>query len=53
MAEMRDEHFEVLNRKREKLFEKKKKTTNIIRNLLKRYTKKKLIEMIEKESKHG
>jgi hypothetical protein len=48
MAEMRDEHFEVLSSNRAKLFEKQKKTTNIIRTLLKRYTKKQLIEMIEK-----
>jgi hypothetical protein len=53
MAEMRDEHFEVLSSNRAKLFEKQKKTTNIIRTLLKRYTKKQLIEMIEKESKNA
>jgi hypothetical protein len=51
MAEMRDEHFEVLSSNRAKLFEKQKKTTNIIRTLLKRYTKKQLIEMIEREKK--
>jgi hypothetical protein len=51
MAEMRDEHFEVLSSNRAKLFERQKKTINIIRTLLKRYTKKQLIEMIEKESK--
>jgi hypothetical protein len=51
MAEMRDEHFEVLSSNRAKLFEKQKKTTNIIRTLLKRYTKKQLIEMIERENK--
>jgi hypothetical protein len=51
MAEMRDEHFEVLSSNRAKLFEKQKKTTNIIRTLLKRYTKKQLIEMIEKRVK--
>jgi hypothetical protein len=51
MAEMRDEHFEVLSSNRAKLFEKQKKTINIIRTLLKRYTKKQLIEMIEKRAK--
>jgi hypothetical protein len=51
MAEMRDEHFEVLSSNRAKLFEKQKKTINIIRTLLKRYTKKQLIEMIERENK--
>jgi len=53
MAEMREEHFEVLSSNRVKLFERQKKTTNIIRTLLKRYTKKQLIEMIEKESRNG
>ena len=53
MAEMREEHFEVLSSNRAKLFERQKKTINIIRTLLKRYTKKQLIEMIKKESKHG
>ena len=47
---MRDEHFEVLSSNKAKLFEKQKKTTNIIRTLLKRYTKKQLIEIIERES---
>jgi hypothetical protein len=40
MAEMRDEHFEVLSSNRAKLFEKQKKTTNIIRTLLKKIHKK-------------
>ena len=50
---MRDEHFEVLSSNRAKLYEKQKKTKNIIRTLLNRYTKKQLIEMIERESKNG
>lgn len=53
MAEMRDEHFEVVSNNRAKEYEKQKKTTNIIKTLLKRYTKQKLIELIEKESKNG
>jgi hypothetical protein len=53
MAEMRDEHFEVISSNRAKRYEKQKKTTNIIKTLLKRYTKKQLIEMIEKESKNA
>ena len=53
MAEMRDEHFEVVSSNRGKEFEKQKKTTNIIKTLLNRYTKKQLIELIEKESKNG
>jgi hypothetical protein len=52
MAEMRDEHFEVVSSNRAREYEKQKKTTNIIKTLLKRYTKKQLIEMIEKESKN-
>ena len=53
MAEMREEHFEVVSRNRAKAYEKQKKTINIIRTLLNRYSKKQLIQMIEKESKHG
>jgi len=52
MAEMKEEHFEVLSSNRAKLYEKQKKTINIIRTLLNRYTKKQLIELIEKESKN-
>ena len=51
MAEMREEHFEVVSRNRARAYEKKKKTINIIRTLLNRYSKKQLIEMIERESK--
>ena len=53
MAEMREEHFEVISRNRARAYEKQKKTINIIRTLLNRYSKKQLIQMIEKESKHG
>ena len=53
MAEMREEHFEVVSRKRAKAYEKQKKTINIIRTLLNRYSKKQLIQMIEKESRNG
>jgi hypothetical protein len=53
MAEMREEHFEVVSSNRAKEYEKQKKTINIIKTLLNRYTKKQLIELIEKESKHG
>ena len=52
MAEMRDEHFEVISNNRAREYEKQKKTKNIIKTLLKRYSKKQLIEMIEKESKN-
>ena len=50
---MREEHFEVVSSNRAKAYEKQKKTINIIRTLLNRYSKKQLIQMIEKESKHG
>ena len=53
MAEMREEHFEVVSSNRAKEYEKQKKTLNIIKTLLNRYTKKQLIDLIEKESKHG
>jgi hypothetical protein len=53
MAEMREEHFEVISSNRAREYEKQKKTLNIIKTLLNRYTKKQLIELIEKESKHG
>lgn len=52
MAEMREEHFEVVSSNRARAYEKQKKTKNIIRTLLNRYSKKQLIEMIEKESKN-
>ena len=45
MAEMRDEHFEVISNNRAKEYEKQKKTTNIIKTLLNRYTKKQLIDL--------
>ena len=51
MAEMRDEHFEVISNNRAREYEKQKKTTNIIKTLLNRYTKKQLIEIIERERK--
>ena len=47
---MRDEHFEVISKNRAREYEKQKKTTNIIKTLLNRYTKKQLIEIIERES---
>ena len=53
MAEMRDAHFEVISNNRAREYEKQKKTKNIIKTLLNRYTKKQLIEMIEKESKNA
>ena len=48
---MREEHFEVISSNRARAYEKQKKTINIIRTLLNRYSKKQLIQMIEKESK--
>ena len=50
MAEMKEEHFEVVSRNKAREYEKTKKTLNIIRTLLNRYSKKQLIEIIEKES---
>ena len=48
---MREEHFEIISSNRARAYEKQKKTINIIRTLLNRYSKKQLIQMIEKESK--
>ena len=53
MAEMREEHFEIVSSNRAREYEKQKKTINIIKTLLNRYTKKQLIELIEKENKYG
>ena len=53
MAEMREEHFEVVSSNRARAYEKQKKTINIIRTLLNRYSKKQLIQMVVKESKNG
>jgi hypothetical protein len=53
MAEMHEEHFEVVSSNRARAHEKQKKTKNIIRTLLNRYSKKQLIEMIEKESNNA
>ena len=50
---MREEHFEVVSRNRARAYEKQKKTINIIRTLLNRYSKKQLIQMIEKKSRNG
>lgn len=47
---MREEHFEVISNNKAREYEKQKKTTNIIKTLLNRYTKKQLIEIIERES---
>ena len=53
MAEMHEEHFEVVSSNRARAYEKQKKTKNIIRTLLNRYSKKQLIEMIKKESNNA
>ena len=53
MAEMREENLHVVSSNRAREYEKQKKTINIIRTLLNRYTKKQLIEIIEKESNNA
>jgi hypothetical protein len=50
MAQQNEEHFETIDANKAKAYEKQKKTTNIIKTLLNRYTKKQLIEIIERES---
>jgi len=51
MSEMRKKRFEEVASKKAREYEKTKKTLNIIKTLLSRYTKRQLIEMIEKESR--
>ena len=53
MTEMNEAHFEIIDANKQRLYEKQKKTINIIKTLLNDYTKKQLIELIEKESKNG
>ena len=48
-----ESHFEIIDANKQRLYEKQKKTINIIKTLLNDYTKKQLIELIEKESKNG
>ena len=51
MAEMREEHFEVVSNNRAREYGKTKKTLNVIKTQISRYSKRQLIDMIEKESK--
>jgi hypothetical protein len=53
MAEMHEEHLHVVSSNKARAYEKQKKTKNIIRTLLNRYSKKQLIEMIERENNNG
>ena len=53
MTEMNEAHFEIIDANKQRLYEKQKKPINIIKTLLNDYTKKQLIELIEKESKNG
>jgi hypothetical protein len=50
MAEQRREHFHLHSENKAKAYEKKKKATNTIKELLKNFNKKALIEIIERES---
>ncbi len=50
MAEQRREHFHLHSENKAKAYEEKKKLTNTIKELLKNYSKKTLIEIIERES---
>ena len=51
MAQQNEEHFETIDANKHKAFEKKQKTTTIIKELLINHSKRELIEIIEKESK--
>jgi len=50
MAQQRREHFHVHSENKAREYEKKKKVTNTIKELLKNSSKKTLIEIIERES---
>jgi len=51
MAEQRREHFHLHSENKAKAYEKKKKVINTIKELLLNFSKRDLIEIIERESK--
>tara|TARA_R100001369_G_scaffold59515_1_gene86349 strand:- start:613 stop:768 length:156 start_codon:yes stop_codon:yes gene_type:complete len=50
MAQQNREHFHVHSENKAKAYEKKKKATNTIKELLQNFSKRDLIEIIERES---
>jgi len=51
MAQQNREHFHVHSENKAREYEKKKKVINTIKELLLNFSKRELIEIIEKESK--
>lgn len=52
MAELKDEHFEVIDGNKDRLYQKKKKALEQLQDLLKNYSSDTLIDMIMKESEN-
>ena len=50
MAEQNEEHFEIIDANKAKIYEQKKKVINTIKELLQNFSKRDLIEIIERES---
>ena len=50
MAQQNEEHFETIDSNKAKAYEKKKKVINTIKELLQNFSKRDLIEIIERES---
>ena len=53
MAELKDEHFEVIDENKDRLYQKKKKALEQLQDLLKNYSSDTLIDMIMKESENN
>ena len=53
MAELKDEHFEVIDGNKDRLYQKKKKALEQLQDLLKNYSSDTLIDMIMKESENN
>ena len=49
---MNEQHFETIDENKDRLYQKKKKIIKILNKLLTKYTKRELLEMIDKEA-HG
>ena len=52
MAEMNEQHFETIDENKNRLYQKKKRARRILNKLITKYTKRELLEMIDKDA-HG
>ena len=52
MTEMNEKHFETIDENKDRLYQKKKRARRILNKLLTKYSKRELLEMIDKEA-HG